>query len=131
MSYLLDPDTCSAHLKSGTLTHRFMQHAGRLHVSVVTVAELYTWALRKHAPARREQGLRDFLSDVAVLELTADVSHRIGEVQANLLDKGERAPPMDLLIAATALIHGLTVATHNQQHFLKIPNLSLEDWLVP
>jgi predicted nucleic acid-binding protein len=50
MSFLLDSDTCSAHLKSGALTHRIIQYSGRLHISVVTLAELYAWALRRKAP---------------------------------------------------------------------------------
>jgi predicted nucleic acid-binding protein len=28
-------------------------------------------------------------------------------------------------------LHNLIVVTHNQQHFKKIPGLSLDDWLVP
>ena len=131
MSFLLDTDTCSAQLKSGALTHRLVQYSARLHISAITLAELYTWALRAKAPPHRLQGVVDLLNDVIVLELTPDVARRFGEVQASLLDIGQRAPHMDLLIAATALVHGLTVVTHNQQHFQKIPGLSLADWLVP
>ena len=131
MSYLLDTDTCSAHLKSGALTHRMLQYSGRLHLSTVTLAELFTWAMRAKAPPHRLQGVLDLSKDVVVLDLTPDVARRFGEVHANLLDKGQAAPPMDLLIAATALVHGLTVVTHNHQHFKKIPGLSLDDWLVP
>jgi len=131
MSFLLDTDTCSAHLKSGALAHRLVQHTGRLHISVITLAELYTWALRAKAPPHRLQGVLDLLSDVAVLDVTPAVARRFGEVQALLLDLGQRAPHMDLLIAATAVVHGLTVVTHNQQHFMKIPGLSLDDWLAP
>lgn len=79
MSFLLDTDTCSAHLKSGTRTHRLIQHAGRLHISVITLAELYAWALRKNAPAHRAQGMQDLLSDVIVLDITPDVAQRFGE----------------------------------------------------
>ncbi len=131
MSFLLDTDTCSAHLKSGALTHRLMQHSGRLHMSAITLGELYTWALRAKSPPRRLQGVLDLLSDVAVVDFTSDVARRVGEVQAGLLDNGQRAPQIDLLIAATALVHGLTVVTHNQRHFLMVPGLSVEDWLVP
>jgi predicted nucleic acid-binding protein len=131
MSYLLDTDTCSAHLKTGALTHRFIQYSGRLHISAITLAELYTWALRAKAPPRRLQGVLDLLNDVVVLDLTPDVARRFGEIQARLLDKGQRAPPMDMLIGATALVHGLSVVTHNQQHFAKTPGLTAQDWLAP
>jgi tRNA(fMet)-specific endonuclease VapC len=130
MSFLLDTDTCSAHLKSGALTHRMMQYSGRLHISVVTLAELYTWASRAKAPVARRQGLLDLLNDVVTLDVTPDTARKFGAVQASLLDQGKRAPQLDLLIAATALIHGLTVVTHNQKHYAKIPGLLLDDWLV-
>ena len=45
MSFLLDTDTCSVYLKGDPhLFNRFLQHGGALHVSTVTVGELYTWA---------------------------------------------------------------------------------------
>ena len=69
MSFLLDTDTCSAHLKSNSLSHRFLQHLGRLHISAVTLAELYAWVLRVGAPRRRIDGLNDLLRDVAVLDV--------------------------------------------------------------
>lgn len=50
MSFLLDTDICSAHLKQqGRLTHKFLQYIGRLNVSVLTAGELFTWALRAKA----------------------------------------------------------------------------------
>lgn len=132
MSFLLDTDTCSVHLKSARgLAHRFLQHSGRLHVSTVTLAELYTWALRAKASPKRLQGVLDLLNDVAVLDITPDVARRFGDVQAALLDKGQPAPEMDLLIATTALVHGLTLVTHNVQDFANIPGLAVRDWLVP
>ena len=38
---------------------------------------------------------------------------------------------MDLMIAATALVHNLTVVTHNVQDYADVPGLSIADWLVP
>ena len=40
-------------------------------------------------------------------------------------------PNSDLLIAATALVHGLTLVTHNTRHFQNVPNLEVEEWLAP
>lgn len=132
MSFLLDTDTCSAHLKQkGSLTHKFLQYMGRLHVSVITVGELYTWALRAKASPRRLHSLLDLLNDVQVLEVTEQVARRFGEVRAALLDAGTPAPVMDLMIAATALVHNLTVVTHNDQDYANVPNLLIDDWLGP
>ncbi|MBI2824313.1 MAG: type II toxin-antitoxin system VapC family toxin [Planctomycetia bacterium] len=80
-----------------------------LHISTVTLAELYTWALRSKAPPRRLHALAELLRDVVVLDITPAASRRFGELQAGLLDIGKPAPEMDLLIAATALVHDLTL----------------------
>jgi tRNA(fMet)-specific endonuclease VapC len=36
---------------------------------------------------------------------------------------------MDLLIAATALVHNLTLVTHNIRDFANVPGLTVQDWL--
>jgi tRNA(fMet)-specific endonuclease VapC len=36
-----------------------------------------------------------------------------------------------MLIAATALLHGLTLVTHNTRDFANVPGLTVVDWLVP
>jgi predicted nucleic acid-binding protein len=132
MSFLVDTDTCSAHLKqSGKVSARFQQYLGRLHVSAVTVAELFTWALRAKSPPQRLQAVLDMLNDVSLLDVDFDVARKFGELRAALLDKGQPKPQMDILIAATALVHGLTLVTHNPRDYAVIPGWSFDDWLAP
>jgi predicted nucleic acid-binding protein len=38
---------------------------------------------------------------------------------------------MDLLIASTALVHGLTLVTHNVADFANVPSLTVVAWLIP
>jgi tRNA(fMet)-specific endonuclease VapC len=33
------------------------------------------------------------------------------------------------MIATTAIVHGLTLVTHNTRHFVRVPGLALEDWI--
>ena len=132
MSFILDTDICSAHLKGvESVTNRFLQYTGQLYVSTVSLAELYSWALRSKSSPRRSQGLIALLSDVTVLDVDQDVACKFGEVRARLFDQGQPASSMDLLIAATALVHGLTVVTHNTRHFANVPELPVVDWVVP
>ncbi|MFI5460414.1 MAG: type II toxin-antitoxin system VapC family toxin [Isosphaerales bacterium] len=130
--YLLDTDTCSAHLRNvAIVTSRFQQHAGHLHLSVLTLGELLSWTLRTKSPSKYHQGLLKLLSDVTVLNVDQNAAWRFGEVRAQLLDQGQPVAAVDLMIAATALVNRFTVVTHNTQHFSKVPGLTLEDWLVP
>src|SRR5207245_2922334 len=109
-------------------SNRFLQHTGGLCISAITLAELYTWALRATAAPKRLQGLRDLLSDVTILDVNVEIAERFGRLQAALFDAGTPAPAMDLLIGATALVHDLTLVTHNTQDYAKIPSLRLADW---
>ena len=132
MSFLLDTDTCSAHLKQrGSVTNRFLQYTGQLYVSVITIGELRTWATRAGAPAGRGRGVDAMLADVTVLTVTVAEANKFGELRAGLLDIERPTPEIDLWIAATALVHDLTLVTHNLRDFSHIPGLRLDDWLIP
>jgi tRNA(fMet)-specific endonuclease VapC len=132
VSLLLDTDICSAYMKGDSrVGSRFIQYGGRLHVSAVTAAELFTWALRAKAPAARLPALLNLFRDMAFLDVDHAVSHKFGEIRAQQLDQGSHTPEMDLLIAATALVHGLTLVTHNVYDFAQVPGLNVVDWLRP
>lgn len=132
MSFLLDTDACSAHMKGhAKVTQRFLQYTGRLYISVVGLGELFTWTARAKAPPQRRQKLQALLRDVDVLDLTSDIAQRFGEIRAYLMDRGLPTPDLDLLHAATALLHGLTMVTHNTADFANVPGLTVVDWMTP
>ncbi len=88
MSFLVDTDICSAHLRNvRSVSSRFLQNSGGLYLSAVSLGELYTWVLRSNAAARHSQGLVALLSDMTVLDLDHEVARRFGEVRARLLDR--------------------------------------------
>jgi tRNA(fMet)-specific endonuclease VapC len=132
MSFLLDTDTCSAYLKGHrAVGNRFLQYTGGLHVSTITMGELYTWAMRAAAPPQRLQSVQDLLNDLTLLDVTHDVARQFGELRAARFDRGLPPPEMDLLIAATALVHNLTLVTHNTKDYADVPGLRLIDWVAP
>src|SRR5882724_9715129 len=131
MSFLVDTDTCSAYLKGNSaVNNRLFQDTGGLYISTVTLAELHTWVLRAASPPKRSRSLVALLRDVTTLDVTQDVARKFGEARAALLDQGLPPPGLDLLIAATALVHNFTLVTHNTQDFVNIPGLRLTDWTV-
>jgi tRNA(fMet)-specific endonuclease VapC len=132
VSFLVDTDICSAYMKGDHhVWQRFMQYRGQLHVSAVTVGDLFTWALRAKASPKRLPTLLDLLNDLTVLDVTTDVGRTFGALRAVLFDAGQATPDMDLLIAATALVHNLTLVTHNVHDFAHLPGLTVQDWLGP
>ena len=50
------------------------------------------------------------------------------ELRAHLAATGQPIGPYDLLIAAIARTHGLTLVTNNRSEFARVPNLTLADW---
>ena len=73
----------------------------------------------------------DLLRDVQVLPFDEAVAHEFGEVRVWQLDRGLPTPDLDFLNAVTALVHGLTLVTHNTSDYGNIPSLMLDDWLTP
>ena len=132
MSFLIDTDIASAHLKNDPYVRaRMTTHYGRLHVSAVTVGELMVWALRAKAPPKLLQSVEKFLRGCAVLDVDREVAETFGRIRAGLLDIGRPVGQLDLLNAAVALVYGLTVVTHNVADYRDVPGLSVVDWMVP
>jgi tRNA(fMet)-specific endonuclease VapC len=133
MSFLLDTDICSAHLKRPAgLTHRFVQHSGRLHIATVVLGELYAWAYHRQNPASLVRLIEnDLLPDVTVLDFDSSCAKEFGRIRGLLLQQGRSANRMDLMIASVALVHNLTLVTHNTADYQGVPQLTLDDWLKP
>ena len=130
MSFLVDTDICSAYLKGDNRVHgRFVQYGGRVHISAITAGQLFTWALIASPTSGRIQRLLQLLRDTTFLDVNRSVSEKFGDLRTQQIRLGQKTPDMDLLIAATAMVHNLTVVTHNQKHFITDPGLTVQDWL--
>src|ERR1700687_1499438 len=127
MSFLLDTDTCSFHLKRPSgLIHRFVQHSGGLYLSTIALAELDAWVYRRANPPMLLQAMaKDLLRDVTVLDFDASCAEQFGKVLGALLQRGIQVATPDLMIASVALVHNLTLVTHNTADFQNILGLRL------
>jgi tRNA(fMet)-specific endonuclease VapC len=57
-------------------------------------------------------------------------AQRAAGLRSKLSRIGKPIGPYDLLIAATALEHQLTIVTHNVREFRRVEGLVVEDWTV-
>lgn len=122
MSFLIDTDIASAHLRGiREVTAKFLLYAGQLHISAVSVAEMKTWVYRSNTPSRFRHGLDHLLADMRIVDVNETVADKAGKVGAGLFDAGRPMATPDLLIGATALVHDLTVVTHNTSDFNIVP----------
>jgi tRNA(fMet)-specific endonuclease VapC len=131
MSYLLDTNILSAHLRRPAgLTHRFIQHSGRLYSSTICLGELYVWAHRPQDPTERLAAIAHMLHyEVSLIDFDSQCAELFGRTRGYLRRQGVDVGTVDLMIATPALVHDLTLVTHNTKDFENIPGLRLEDWL--
>lgn len=101
---------------------------GACGVARVSVAEV-EWGLHWEANQGRWRKYRAILEGrLPTLETTEEVWREFSVLKARQRAEGESVDDMDLLIAATALRHGLTMATLNAKDFSRISGLKWEDW---
>jgi predicted nucleic acid-binding protein len=113
---LVDSDVLIANLRGIDSAHTWLLKArteqGPLAVSVVTVAEIIGGM---RSPERRE--VNRLLSTLRTLPLTEAIAHRAGEFRRRYRRACTNIGIADYLIAATADLHGLPLATLNVKHF--------------
>ena len=128
MSYLVDTTHVVDHLHDdpdvvqllGTLT------PDGIAASIITYLEAFQGTLRLQRPIPHAK-FDAFFAAVPVLPLTPAIAQRCARLREHLKRQGKQPNrrAFDLIIAATALEHGLTLVTKNQQDFADIPGLLL------
>jgi tRNA(fMet)-specific endonuclease VapC len=94
-------------------------------ISVVTVSELLHGVHRASGAqrARRSAFVEHLLAGLRAIEITEPIARVHSEIWAQLAARGEIIGAHDLWIAATALAHGMGVATGNDTEFARVPGL--------
>jgi tRNA(fMet)-specific endonuclease VapC len=133
--WLVDTNIVSALMRQDALVSAVLAQLSpvdTLYLSVITHGEIGYGIQRVPAGRRRNalaQAYRLLLPQVGpLLEVTRPVSDAYSSTKGSLERWGIVLPENDLWIAATALVHGLTLVT-DDHHFAAIPGLTVENWL--
>ena len=97
-------------------------------LSAIGLTELVNGIYRAQTPeirARRELFIHELLVNVEVYAFTQETALLAGKIDGEQQARGITVPFSDLLIGATALLHGYSVLTVNVRDFRKIPGLSV------
>jgi predicted nucleic acid-binding protein len=126
--YLLDTDWIVDVLNGqATAVETLLQLAPQgLAVSLISYGELYEGAYFSRDPQAALAALQTFLAGKEVLPLTPVIMEQFAVVRGRLSRKlRQQIGDMDLLIAATALHHGLSLLTRNVRDFQHIEDLEI------
>jgi len=114
-----------------SLASLFRARAGtEFFISSITASELLHGVERANTAERREKRsiyVEELLKMLPAIEFDLRVARRHARLWAELEVSRKMIGPHDLIIAATALEHGHSVATLNQSEFSHVPQLLLED----
>jgi len=100
----------------------------RMAIATITLSELLVGIHRasdQARQARRQESLHRLVALVRVLPFDEEVARRHAAIAAELTAIGEPIGAHDLIIAATAIVHGLTLITLDLRHFPRVPGLAL------
>lgn len=98
--------------------------------TTITIAETYYGLMRAPNRTRLLKLFEDVLLPRAtVLSFDFSAAKKYGEIRSSLERQGTPLAHADLQIAAIALIADMTLITGNVNHFRRVPNLSVENWL--
>lgn len=128
--YLLDTNVISELIKLPPNKHvmKWLHSTGlnNCYISVITLGEISKGVAKLHDSHSRDvilQWLEEELPqqfEGRILDIDASISNKWGD-----LVSVNKTPEMDAFIAASALVHGITLVTRNTKDFQNIEDLEL------
>jgi toxin FitB len=125
MTYLVDANVLSEPTRAtpnAKVVDWLARHEDDFVVDPIVLGEVSVGILalpRGRKRARLEDWFRHVVQGIDCVPWDANVSLRWAQLLIDLRKSGQTLPVLDSMIAATALTHGLTVATHNVRDFKK------------
>lgn len=129
MEYLIDSDVLTSFLagqQEAVTTVQNLLPAG-VAISIVTYMETYQGNFREADSIASQQRFAATLEGIPILSFSEETARRCAQLRHQLSSEGKRVRSrvLDLMIAATALEHDLTLVTRNRSDYQDIPGLVL------
>jgi tRNA(fMet)-specific endonuclease VapC len=129
---LLDSDTLSMIMRKHPATLAQAQAYFSIHqrftFSIITQFEILR-GLKAKGATTQQRVFRQAGRTHNILPLNEEVVIRASDIYADLYRRGDLIGDADILIAATALVNGLPLVTNNENHFKRIRDLTLQNWV--
>ena len=135
VSFLLDTSVYSQPIKNvpvPSVIARWKSHGEREYaVSALCELEVLFGIARSQSPRLRKAYEEILVGRFPVIPFDRRCALVYAELQAGFEKEGRPRPAFDLMIAATALVHDLELATLNVSDFQGISGLRIADWGLP
>ena len=137
MDYLLDTNACIALINGQPPAVRARLQkataaAAHIRVSSIAVFELWYGVDKSARQEFNRKRLETFLAGpILILPFEDADAHVAGSVRASMEAVGRPIGAYDLLMAAQALRHELTLVTANVAEFSRVKGLKWQDWAKP
>jgi len=127
MPYLVDSDIVIDHLAAVPVAKTLLAQLAEegISMSIITYMETYQGVLRSPHPVQAKQQFAALLQTVPVLPFSMSVAKRCAKLREDLQHAGKRVHgrALDLMTAAIALEHHLTLVTRNVEDYKDVPGL--------
>jgi tRNA(fMet)-specific endonuclease VapC len=107
---------------------KYIEEFDRLSLSIITYYEILR-GLKYLGNERKLMSFEELIEKSEIITLDREVISRASEIYAELKGRGELIEDADILIAASCLVKGMVLVTDNEEHFIRIESLKVENWL--
>jgi tRNA(fMet)-specific endonuclease VapC len=127
MALLVDTDVVSFTFKNDTRADIYKPYLDghMLAISFMTLAELERWILIAKWGERRQRELKRYLRRYQIQRATNELCQKWAQVVEVVRENGRIISSSDGWIAATALLLGVPLVTHNKSDFIGIDGLTV------
>lgn len=127
MKYLVDSDYIANYLGAWPNAIQLLSSFAKddLSISLITYGEIYEGIHFQRDPQKTTDVFQRFLRSVVILSPMQPTMQHFAHIRGELRRTGKIIGDFDILIAATAIQHNLTIVTRNIRDYERIPDLNL------
>jgi tRNA(fMet)-specific endonuclease VapC len=127
---LLDTDICIELLRGNAkVIEKRQSYDENVAVSFMSVAKLYYGAEKSDHVPENNSLIEEFLLTVEIIHSDVEILKKFGGLKAILAKSGHILADADIFIAATVLVKCSMLITGNVNHFKRIEELRIENWI--
>ena len=127
---LLDTDICIELLRGNAkVIDKRQDYREKVAISFMSVAELFYGVEKSNNAGKNSRLIEEFLLTIEIIHSDLEILRKFGGLKAILGSAGNILADADIFIAATTLAKCNMLITGNVNHFKRIEELRIENWI--